>query len=909
MKKNYLLKIIVLGAFMYFLYGGIANAQTITVAEDSWVNQDEETVNHDGMTDIQVGADSENGKSREGYFMFDISEIKGTLTSASISFVSAIKDDKPEEWTPIDQEVIELFAVGDNWAEKEITWAKKSEVKSEKLGETTVAGHTFKRYSFSSPELISYVNASILAGKTKVAFAFKGKVNTPNSRIWISDKSWEPAKFHYKKKTYESLAASEDSWVNQDEETANHDGQTDLQVGADAENGKSREAYFKFNIKDYVNKIITSSSFSFVSAIKDDKPEEWTPIDMETVEIYVVDANWLETEINWSKKTAIKSEKLGEVTVSGHNFLRYSISSDAMVDAINEALKNNKEDISFVVKGKTNTPNSRIWISDRGWEPAKLHLVATTALKAELTYDTWVNQDAPDANHEGITDMEVGKDDANGKSREAYVQFDLATLVKDIPNAIVTEAGFSFMTNIKNDKPEEWTPVDDLTVEVYGTGNDWKGEELKWSNKPSTEVLVGEIKIAASNGNKRYFIANEKFAAHINKYIERGSTKVSFVIKGKIDTPKSRVWISSQEWEAPALNVKVVPSNKAELLADTWVNADQATENHEKIMDMQVGKNDDNGKSRAALVKFNISELKDIVDVASLSFMIGRKTDKPEEWTPAPFIDIEIYGTKAGWDGAAVTWESKPSIITGSLVEGTIIEQARYKFSSSAIADFINAEMYAGATEVSFIVAGKNNTPNSRIWISSQEWEAPKLYISTTDEMNSVPDTIHVKTVDITKDVLIVKVDKKWSLNAIISPEDAWNKTVIWTSSNTAIAIVSDAGVVSGISAGEAIITATSVDGGLFDKCVVTVEIVSGVDQVNAVDFSVYPNPSNNVLQINTSNEIDQVSIFNLAGMNLYTKKTSTNTVNVSSLPNGIYLIRVATKQGLSVSKMFTVKH
>jgi C1A family cysteine protease len=74
-------------------------------------------------------------------------------------------------------------------------------------------------------------------------------------------------------------------------------------------------------------------------------------------------------------------------------------------------------------------------------------------------------------------------------------------------------------------------------------------------------------------------------------------------------------------------------------------------------------------------------------------------------------------------------------------------------------------------------------------------------------------------------------VGKTFTLAATVSPSSAANKNVVWTTSDKAVATVSAAGVVTGKKAGSAVITATTVSGGL--KAVCTVKVVSGSKVLN----------------------------------------------------------------------------
>ncbi len=88
--------------------------------------------------------------------------------------------------------------------------------------------------------------------------------------------------------------------------------------------------------------------------------------------------------------------------------------------------------------------------------------------------------------------------------------------------------------------------------------------------------------------------------------------------------------------------------------------------------------------------------------------------------------------------------------------------------------------------------------------------------------------TVRVKVtgIKLNKTSASVFVDDKITLKATVTPSNATNKSVKWTSSNTKIATVSSKGVVKGIKPGKVTITCTTVNGGLKAKCTVTVKKV-----------------------------------------------------------------------------------
>ena len=93
--------------------------------------------------------------------------------------------------------------------------------------------------------------------------------------------------------------------------------------------------------------------------------------------------------------------------------------------------------------------------------------------------------------------------------------------------------------------------------------------------------------------------------------------------------------------------------------------------------------------------------------------------------------------------------------------------------------------------------------------------------ISISDGTGTGP--IAVTGVTLNKSSTTLTVGSSERLTATVSPNTAANKNVIWASQNTAVATVDAAGTVTAVSAGTAVITVTTEDGGKTASCTVTV--------------------------------------------------------------------------------------
>ena len=154
-----------------------------------------------------------------------------------------------------------------------------------------------------------------------------------------------------------------------------------------------------------------------------------------------------------------------------------------------------------------------------------------------------------------------------------------------------------------------------------------------------------------------------------------------------------------------------------------------------------------------------------------------------------------------------------------------------------------------------------DNATNKKIrWSSSKESVATvtpngiveavsvgTAFITATSEDNGVNATceitvkekvINVTGIALSKTSLSLAEGEEFILEATVTPDNATNKEITWTSDNEAVVTVSSAGVVKALRAGTASITATTVDQGKSASCTITVEKKMGAVTGEATHIS-----------------------------------------------------------------------
>jgi len=74
----------------------------------------------------------------------------------------------------------------------------------------------------------------------------------------------------------------------------------------------------------------------------------------------------------------------------------------------------------------------------------------------------------------------------------------------------------------------------------------------------------------------------------------------------------------------------------------------------------------------------------------------------------------------------------------------------------------------------------------------------------------------------------------------------------------------------------------------------------TGVEDIEANEITIYPNPATSTLRINSSEVINEVSIYNLQGQLIMMENGDVQAINISNLATGNYIARIVTESGIT---------
>ena len=193
---------------------------------------------------------------------------------------------------------------------------------------------------------------------------------------------------------------------------------------------------------------------------------------------------------------------------------------------------------------------------------------------------------------------------------------------------------------------------------------------------------------------------------------------------------------------------------------------------------------------------------------------------------------------------------------------------------------------------------------NNKAYVAINPTASKKLLIKSRQlEKLNTGQIVGVSGITLNKTALNLTIGASESLVATISPSNATNKDVEWTSSNTNVATVDTTGKVTGVSSGSATITVKTKDGAKIATCNVTVKNsvipVTGVT-LNKTALNLVTGASESlVATISPSNATNKDVKWTSSNTNVATVDTTGKVTGVSS---GSATITVKTKDGAKVA-------
>lgn len=174
------------------------------------------------------------------------------------------------------------------------------------------------------------------------------------------------------------------------------------------------------------------------------------------------------------------------------------------------------------------------------------------------------------------------------------------------------------------------------------------------------------------------------------------------------------------------------------------------------------------------------------------------------------------------------------------------------------------------------------------------------ITVTTSDSSKTDTCKITVKTrvggLTVSPSSLVMYKGESKNLSATVTPADASDKTLLWSSSDAAVASVSGSGVVLALKNGTAVITVSTADKSKTDTCSVTVKTHVGKISLDSSEFDLYKGETKTLTATVTPADASDKSV------SFTSSNTAVATVNgagvVKAVANGTATITAATTDG-----------
>jgi len=202
---------------------------------------------------------------------------------------------------------------------------------------------------------------------------------------------------------------------------------------------------------------------------------------------------------------------------------------------------------------------------------------------------------------------------------------------------------------------------------------------------------------------------------------------------------------------------------------------------------------------------------------------------------------------------------------------------------------------------------------NAKLFVPSESIEKYKTKFDWGDFKSINPIASEATGIILNNDNISIEVGEQYGLVATIIPDNATDKTIVWTTSNPAIVTVNSLGIMTGASVGTANVTATC--GGVTATCKVTVKpvTVTTITKFSATDAPNSDNwirPTSKGIQISVeSGEGVAIAIYKINGTLVYSQIVEggamvSDMITRDTLAQGTYVVTVKSGDILKSKKI-----
>ncbi|MDO4194409.1 MAG: leucine-rich repeat protein, partial [Erysipelotrichaceae bacterium] len=374
-----------------------------------------------------------------------------------------------------------------------------------------------------------------------------------------------------------------------------------------------------------------------------------------------------------------------------------------------------------------------------------------------------------------------------------------------------------------------YCPEDSMTVRFYGTEEDW------------SEISIGSYNDPLLNANIIFEDVIKTLAITPDTYLlPLGETAKIVVTVTPEDADTSALKWSSSDEEVVTVDEEGNVTGITEGTSVITVEAELPYETLRAVCTVTV--------HRVYAEGITIAEGEDTVAVGGtigleVVFDPANTTNKNVTWTSSDesIAKVDENGTVTGVSAgdAVITVTSEDGGYTAEREVHVIVPAEGISVNEE---ESVSEIEYGHTGSIKIIFSPSDTTNQNVTWTSSDETvatvdengvitaigEGPVTITATSEDGGFTASReinilfTHIESIKFTESEISALVDEKVQLEAVISPEDASVKDVTYTTSNDNVAAVDENGMVTIISGGSAIITATTADGGKTATCKIT---------------------------------------------------------------------------------------